>query len=244
MGTKAAAKTLKESLGDKQKRCRQIIGELRKTYPGAKCSLDHGSAFELLVATILSAQCTDERVNLVTPALFGRFADAHAMAKARLPEVEKLVQSTGFYKNKAKALVECSKAIVEKHAGEVPRTLEELTALRGVGRKTANVVLGNVYGVPGVVVDTHVGRLSRRLGFTKQEDPVKVEHELMEIAPRNDWVDLCHLLIYHGRARCTARKPDCLNCELSALCPRIGVTESTERPARAPAKVSGRSLRR
>lgn len=233
----------KETLDQKQARCKEVIRRFRKTYPDAKCSLDYQTPFQLLCATILSAQCTDERVNMVTPALFARFPDAQAMARAALPEVEKLVQSTGFYKNKAKALVEMSKALVEKHQGQVPDNLDALTSLRGVGRKTANVILGNAFGVPGFVVDTHIGRLSRRLGFTRQEDPVKVELEMMEIAPRKDWTDLGHLMIYHGRARCIARKPDCLNCEVGDLCPRVGVTVSTERPARAPAKVSGKSLR-
>lgn len=194
------------------------------------------------MATILSAQCTDERVNKVTPHLFKKYPTPAALARAPLPDVEKLVQSTNFYKNKARALVECSQALVERHGGEVPANLEQLTALRGVGRKTANVILGNAFGVPGLVVDTHIGRLSRRLGFTKHEDPVKVEHELMDVVPRDDWTDYGHLLIYHGRARCTARKPDCLHCEVENICPKVGVTESTMKPGKAPASVSGASL--
>lgn len=221
-----------------------VLATFRRAYPDAHCSLDFKTPYQLLIATILSAQCTDERVNLVTPGLFKRFSDAKAMSKADLAEVEKLIQSTGFYKNKARALVECSRALVEQHKGEVPRELEQLTALRGVGRKTANVVLGNAYGVPGLVVDTHVGRLSRRLGFTSQEDPEKVEQEMMEIVPREDWTDFAHLLISHGRARCVARKPDCLNCEVEKLCPKVGVTVSTLRPAKAPAKISSAALKR
>ena len=250
MGTKRTPKALskkpaakKETLAEKQARAREVIRRLREIYGETKCFLHHRSPFELLMATILSAQCTDARVNMVTPALFERFPDARKMAKAKMTDVEKLIQSTGFYKNKAKSLVGCSQALVEKHGGEVPGTIEELTALRGVGRKTANVVLGNAFGVPGFVVDTHIGRLSRRLGFTKHLDPVKVEHEMMEIAPREDWTEFGHLLISHGRARCISRKPDCLHCEIYDVCPRVGVTVSTERPSKVPGEISGKSLR-
>lgn len=213
----------RETKGDRQARMAAVITILKEAYEGAECSLTFETPFQLLCATILSAQCTDERVNMVTPALFKRFPDAKAMAKAPLAEVEKLVQSTGFYKNKALSLVETGKALTERHGGEVPRTMEELTALRGVGRKTANVVLGNAYGIPGLVVDTHVGRLTRRLGFTAKTDPVDVEREMMELVPREDWTLFAHLLINHGRARCMARKPDCAHCELAGLCPKIGV---------------------
>ncbi len=198
-----------------------VLTCLKKTYPDAHCVLGHQNPFQLLCATILSAQCTDERVNKVTPALFKKYPGAAAFSKASLKDVEELVKSTGFYKNKARSIVECAKAIVEKYGGQIPKTLEELTSLRGVGRKTANVVLGNAYGIPGLVVDTHVGRLSRRLGFTKQKDPVKVEFELMKIVPKQEWTLFSHLLIYHGRNRCTARKPDCVHCELTDLCPKI-----------------------
>jgi endonuclease-3 len=210
-------------LAERQQRCREALKRLQAAYPEARCSLEHGDPFELLVSTILSAQCTDERVNKVTPALFAKDPDAPRMSKARLSDVERLIRSTGFYKNKALAIVESSKLIVERHGGKVPGTLEELTALRGVGRKTANVVLGVAFGVPGFVVDTHIGRLSRRLGLTKHLDPVKVEHEMMDVAPREHWVELGHLLIAHGRARCTARSPDCEHCELGEICPRVGV---------------------
>jgi endonuclease III len=211
--------------GAKQARARmlEVLRILKREYPEAHCSLTHESAFQLLIATILSAQCTDERVNQVTPALFRRYPGPAEMARAPLKDLEKLVQSTGFYKNKALSLKTTAQLIVEKHGGEVPRTLEELVALRGVGRKTANVVLGNVYGIPGLVVDTHVGRLTRRLGFTKAADPVKVEHEMMEIVPREDWTLFAHLLIYHGRETCTARKALCDECPLVRLCPKIGV---------------------
>lgn len=229
---------------ESRERLKEIIKKLRKTYPDAKCSLDYKSPFQLLVATILSAQCTDERVNMVTPALFARFPDAGAMAKAKLADVEKLVQSTGFYKNKAKSLVEMSQALIERHGGNVPNDLDALVALRGVGRKTANVILGNAFDIPGMVVDTHVGRLARRMGFTKNEDPVKVEQDLMQIAPKSEWTHLAHLFISHGRARCMARKPDCLHCEVEDICPKAGVVVSTARPGKAPAQVSGRSLRK
>lgn len=216
----------KEKLEEKRARALEIIECFKRVYPEAECSLDFETPFELMVATILSAQCTDARVNLVTPALFKRFPDAKAMARAKVGEVEKLIASTGFYKNKAKALVESAKVLVERHRGQVPRTLDELVALRGVGRKTANVILGVAYGIPGMVVDTHVGRLSRRLGFTEQTDPVKVEREMMQIIPRKEWTPFGHLMISHGRARCAARKPDCRRCEVDGLCPKIGVAQS------------------
>ncbi|MBI2605313.1 MAG: endonuclease III [Deltaproteobacteria bacterium] len=211
-----------------QKRALEIVRVLKRAYPGAKCSLDYSTPYQLLVSTILSAQCTDERVNKVTPALFRRFPDARAMAKADLEAIEQLVKTTGFYKSKALSLSESARAIAERHGGEVPRDLEALVKLRGVGRKTANVVLGNAFGKPeGVVVDTHVGRLSRRLGLTKQTDPVKVEHELAAIVPKKEWTMFSHLLIHHGRARCMARNPDCVGCEISELCPKIGVMLKT-----------------
>jgi endonuclease-3 len=207
-----------------RERALKIIARLRRAYPDVKCSLDYESPFQLLAATVLSAQCTDERVNKVTPALFAKYPDAARMAKAKLADVERLVQSTGFYKNKARALVESAKIIVEKHGGEVPRTMEELTHLRGIGRKTANVILGNAFGLAeGVVVDTHVKRLTHRMGFTKHRDPVKVERDLIDLLPREEWTDFSHLMIFHGRARCTARKPDCAHCEVRDLCPKIGV---------------------
>jgi endonuclease III len=214
---------MKESLDQKRARMKVVLKLLKKHYPDARCSLSYNSPFQLLVATVLSAQCTDERVNKTTPDLFRRFPDAQTMAKAPLRELEGLVKPTGFYKNKALSLSTLSSAIVEKHAGDVPGTMEDLTALRGVGRKTANVVLGNAFSIPGMVVDTHVGRLSRRLGFTRETDPVKVEHELMEIVPRQDWTLYSHLLIDHGRAICQARKAKCEACFLLPHCPRVGV---------------------
>ena len=212
-----------EKLEAERRRAREVLSRLRREYPDAHCALNHRNAFELLVATILSAQCTDERVNLVTPALFARFPDAQAMAKAGQAELEKLVQSTGFYKNKAMAILTTSRLLVERHGGEVPSDIESLTALRGVGRKTANVIRGTIFGLPAIVVDTHVGRLTRRLGFTKHQDPVKVEFEMMEIIDEKDWTLSNHLLIDHGRAVCSARSPSCGDCVVSELCPKVGV---------------------
>lgn len=198
----------------------EILRILKATYPDAHCELVHRNPFELLVATILSAQCTDIRVNMVTPALFKSYPDAQAMAVAEPAALEDLIRSTGFYRNKAKNIRAASAALVEKHGGEVPRDLESLTVLPGVGRKTANVVLGNAYGIAsGVVVDTHVGRLSQRLELTKYRDPLKIEQDLKKIVPRDSWTIWSHLLIWHGRRRCSARKPDCLHCELVQLCP-------------------------
>lgn len=198
----------------------EILSLLRRLYPDAHCELHYTTALELLIATILSAQCTDVRVNLVTPALFRRFPSAQSYAEAELEEIEKLIRSTGFYHNKAKNIRECCRQLVKNHHSIVPRTLEELHALPGVGRKTANVVLGNAFNInEGIVVDTHVGRLSQRLGLTRHQDPVKIETVLMKLFPRPDWALLSHLLIWHGRRRCKARKPDCCSCELKSLCP-------------------------
>ena len=214
----------RESTEAKAARVKKIIGGLEKTYPDAHCELDHSNALELLIATILSAQCTDKRVNIVTPLLFKKYPSAADYAKASLPELEQEIKTTGFFRNKAKSIKTASQAIVDKHSGEVPRTMDELTALGGVGRKTANVVLGNAFNVNvGVVVDTHVGRLSRRLGLTREESAEKVEQDLMQLVPQEKWTLFSHLLIWHGRRRCFARNPDCPNCEIKNLCPRIGV---------------------
>jgi len=201
-----------------------IISILKKSYPGADCSLRHRGAFELLAATILSAQCTDERVNRVTPALFKKYPGPAEMAEAPLPDLEKLVHSTGFYKNKALSLKEASKAIISGFGGKVPRTMEELLTLRGVARKTANVVLGSAYGIAaGVVVDTHVKRVAFRLGLTAATDPVKIEEDLMKALPRTDWIWFAHALVLHGRAVCAARSPRCEACPLDRVCPKKGV---------------------
>lgn len=206
---------------------------LRKIYPEAGCSLSHASSFELLVATILSAQCTDARVNAVTPGLFQRFPNAVAMASAPPGELEDVIRSTGFFNAKARSLRGACRAIVEKHGGEVPRTMEKLRALPGVGRKTANVVLGNAFASPaGVVVDTHVGRLARRLGWSPHLDPEKVERDLNALVPEGRWVWISHALILHGRAVCRSRSPRCEGCPLDSLCPRAGVPTSPSAAAR------------
>lgn len=202
----------------------RILRRLRKQYPDAECALNYETPVQLLVATILSAQCTDERVNMVTAELFRRYPTAADLARAPLKSLEKLVQSTGFFRNKAKNIKGCCTALVERYDGEVPQDLEALVELPGVGRKTANVVLGTAFGLAtGVVVDTHVSRISRRLGLTQQKDPVKIERDLMEQLPRKEWVMFSHRVIHHGRQVCKARKADCENCNLKNVCPRIGV---------------------
>ena len=206
-----------------QQRAKQIAAGLAKLYPDAKCALDHENPLQLLIATILSAQCTDVRVNMVTPALFARYPDARAFANADVGELETAIQSTGFFRNKAKNIMACCKLIVEKHGGEVPGTMEELFVLPGIGRKTANVILGNAFDTPGITVDTHVQRLSRRMGLTKEEDPVKIEHDLMELIPEKNWTMFSHRMIFHGRQVCYARKPRCEECTLNKVCPKIGV---------------------
>jgi endonuclease-3 len=210
----------RESLDAKKQRTAKIIAALKAMYPDAHCALNHRNAYELLVATILSAQCTDVRVNLVTPALFAKYPTAADLAKAPQADVEKLVQTTGFFRSKAKSIRESAADIVTKHGGKVPGKMEELVELRGVGRKTANVVLGNAFGQNvGVVVDTHVGRLSLRLGLTGETDPVKVEQDLMKVVPRDEWTMFSHWLIFHGRQVCVARRPRCEGCKLLLMCP-------------------------
>ena len=210
----------RESKEKKKARTVEIIRRLHLEHPDAHCALDHRNAYELLVATILSAQCTDERVNQVTPSLFARYPDARALAAAEQDELEQMIRPTGFFRNKAKSLLGMARAVVERHGGEVPRTMETLHDLPGVGRKTANVVLGNAFGIDeGVVVDTHVRRVSQRLGLTKHEDPEKIEQDLMDLVPREEWTDFSHLLIFHGRRICVARKPKQDVCTLCELCP-------------------------
>ena len=199
---------------------RRIIETLSQQHPNADTELHYRNAFELLVATILSAQCTDARVNLVTPAFFARYPSPEVLATADQLEVEEIIRSTGFFRNKARSLVGMAQALVADHGGEVPRTMDELRVLPGVGRKTANVVLGNAYGInEGVTVDTHVMRLSRLLGLTRHDDPVKIEQDLMPLFPRDDWALLSHLLIFHGLRICVARRPRCPDCVLADLCP-------------------------
>ena len=222
-----------------RERAAQIVATLRELYPGASCSLDFGTPLELLVATILSAQCTDERVNVVTKTLFQKYRTAEDYANADPEELEQDIKQTGFYRNKAKHIREAARIIVERYGGEVPKEMNELTTLPGVARKTANVVMGNAYGiVEGVVVDTHVGRLARRLGLTDSEDPVKVEQELMALLPQSDWLDLSHMLILHGRAVCQARKPMCETCALAPLCPTgqstLGLTAGASKGGAEP----------
>jgi endonuclease-3 len=216
----------RESTTDKFERTQKILSALKRVYPDAHCELNFSNPLQLLIATILSAQCTDKRVNLVTAELFKKYRRAQDFAAAPLAEIEAAVKSTGFFRNKAKNIQACCAALVERFDGEVPRTMDELHALAGVGRKTANVVLGNAFDINvGVVVDTHVTRLSNRLGLAKGTDAVKLEQELMKLVPQNDWSLFSHWLIWHGRRRCAARKPDCANCEIQKLCPQIGVKQ-------------------
>jgi endonuclease III len=215
-----------------------VLARLRTEYPGADCSLEHADAFQLLVSTILSAQCTDARVNAVTPELFRRLPTPEAMAAAG-SELEGLIRSTGFFNAKAKSIRGACRAIVEQHGGRVPRTMRELNALPGVGRKTANVVLGNAFGSPdGVVVDTHVGRLARRLGWSRHADPEKVEQDLNALVPPDAWVFAGHALILHGRRVCGSRSPRCGSCLLAGLCPKVGVAVSA-----APSRAAGTTRR-
>jgi len=227
-----------ESREQLRARAARIVAELARHYPRARCTLDFRTPLELLVATILSAQCTDERVNRVTPALFARYPTAAAYAAADPAELEELVRPTGFFRNKARSIRGAAAAIVERHGGKVPGTIEALTALPGVGRKTANVVLGNAFGVPGIVVDTHVGRVARRLRLSRSEDPVRVEADLGALAPPARWTKLSHELIAHGRALCRAPKPRCAACFLGEdLCPsrRAFLRQPPAGPARAGA---------
>lgn len=217
------------------RRARRTNRVLAETYPDARCELDFTTPLELLVATVLSAQCTDKRVNLVTPALFARFSDAQAYATASLAEVEDLVRPTGFFRPKARALVGIGAALVDRFDGEVPARLEDLVSLPGVGRKTANVVLGDAFGIPGITVDTHVGRLVRRWGWTESDDPVKVEREIGLLVERREWTLLSHRTIFHGRRVCFARRPACGACPLAALCPSYGIGETD--PVRAQTMV-------
>lgn len=209
----------KAKRADEAGRIREVLRILKATYPDAKCALDFRNPYELLVATILSAQCTDKRVNQVTPALFKRYPTPAAMAAADEGELIELIRSTGFFRNKARSLLAACQDIMMVHGGEVPGTLDALVKLHGVGRKTANVVLGNAFGVPGITVDTHLGRVARRLGLTAQDDPVKVERDLMGIVPERDWTAFSHQMIHHGRALCAARKPKCEACPLAPVCP-------------------------
>jgi endonuclease-3 len=201
-----------------QDRVKKILKILRKTYPDVKTALRHRSPLQLLVATILSAQCTDKQVNQVTPALFKKLRTAKDFADVPLADLEEMIRPTGFYRNKAKSIKACCEALVERHGGKVPDNIEDLVKLPGIGRKTANVILGSAFGIPGIVVDTHVKRLSQRIGFTEERDPVKIEFDLMPKIPKKDWIAFSHQMIWHGRALCNARNPKCYECPLLSLC--------------------------
>jgi endonuclease-3 len=217
-----------------------VVKRLRKAYPDAVCALTHESPLQLLVATILSAQCTDARVNMVTPNLFARYPTVSDLASASRSELEEIVRSTGFFRNKAKSIQGAAARIASDFRGEVPRTMDELLSLPGVARKTANVVLGTAFGIAvGFVVDTHVFRLSHRLGFANGKNPEQVEQELMKLVPQEDWIDLAHILIHHGRRVCAARNPDCESCVVSSLCPKIGV-DAKKKAKAAPVKPKAR----
>jgi endonuclease-3 len=213
---------------------------LKRTYPAAKCELDFANPLQLTVATILSAQCTDKRVNLVTPALFKKYKTAQAFAKADRAELESMIASTGFFRNKANSIIGMAQKVVADFNGEIPHTIEELITLPGVGRKTANVVLGNAFDIPGLTVDTHFGRLVRRFGWTKETDPVKVEFAIMDLFPRKDWTDLSHVLIWHGRRICHSQKPACGACPLAKLCPSFGAGPTDPDVASKLVKLEGR----
>jgi endonuclease-3 len=218
----------RESKAARLARVKKLTAALRRTYPDAHCELNFSNPLELLIATILSAQCTDKRVNIVTTDLFRKYRSAADYAQAPSAELEEAIKSTGFFRNKTKSIKTCCQSLVEKHGGQVPNTMEELLELGGVGRKTANVVLGNAFDVNvGVVVDTHVARLSERLGLVSSTDPQKIEPELMQLVPQEKWTLFSHWLIWHGRRRCYARNPDCPNCAIRTLCPRIGVPKAS-----------------
>jgi len=216
-----------------------LLRALKRAYPDAHCELNFSNPLELLVATILSAQCTDKLVNRVTPALFRQYPSAVDYAAAPLADLENAIRQLGFFRNKARSIQGCCRALVERHHGQVPNTMDALVQLDGVGRKTANVVLGNAFNLSeGIVVDTHVTRLSNRLGLTRHTDAVKIEQDLLTLVPREDWTLFSHLLIWHGRRRCSARSPDCLNCELRQLCPSVDKASAKRRvpPARSAAQ--------
>jgi endonuclease III len=227
----------RESFAEKKLRVAKIIAGLRRAYPTAHCELNYSAPLELLIATILSAQANDKQVNLVTAELFKKYRTAQDYASANLEELQRDIQRLGFFRNKARSIKVCCQKLVERHHGEVPRTMEELVELDGVGRKTANVVLGNAFHInSGVVVDTHVARLSQRLGLTRHPTPEKIELDLMKLVPRDQWTLFSHLLIWHGRRRCYARNPDCQNCEIGSLCPscgRVGEKPSATSPNRS-----------
>ena len=229
-----------------KRRARRINRELAELYPDARCELDYRTPLELLVATVLSAKCTDQRVNMVTPELFATYPDARAYAEADRREIENIIRSTGFFRAKADSLLGIGRVLLERFNGQVPRRLDDLVTLPGVGRKTTNVVLGNAFGVPGITVDTHVGRLARRLGWTEEEDPVRVESALAELIERKEWTPFSHRLIFHGRRTCFARRPACGACPIRQSCPSNGIGEQDPETAQGvidrviPGDVRGR----
>lgn len=217
-------RTSQAAQADKRKQARKVVNALKKTYPDAECALTHESAYQLTAATILSAQCTDERVNSVTPKLFAKYPTAQDLAKSRQRDVERIIRSLGFFRAKAENIRGMAKKLVEEFDGELPKTLEEMTSLPGVGRKTANVVLGTWYGIAsGVVVDTHVKRISNLLGLTESKNPDIIERDLNAVVPKKEWINYSHRLIHHGRQICIARRPQCTECPLLRICPRIGL---------------------
>ena len=220
---------MSENLGQKKVRAMEIINIFNEEYKDADCTLDYETPLQLLIATQLAAQCTDARVNLVTPALFEKYKSVYDFADAKEDELSALIHSTGFYRNKTKNIIACCKKIIADFGGEVPQTMEELLSLPGVGRKTANLVLGDVFGIPGIVVDTHAGRLSRRMGFTKNTDPHKVEIDLLKIIPPEHQTQFCHQLVFHGRKYCDARKPLCDTCPINTVCPKKECEKSPDR---------------
>ncbi len=221
--SKKPAKQKKESESEKKKRAHSILALLQDEYPEARCHLNYDSPIGLLIGSILSAQCTDKRVNEVTPGLFRKYPTPYEFSKADQGELEQDIHSCGFYRAKANSIINCTKALVEEYGGEVPKTMDELTGLAGVGRKTANVVLGNYFGIPGIIVDTHIKRLSTRLGFTSNSDPTKIEFDLMKLIPEDKWTFFSNALGDHGRTVCNARKPMCGDCLISHLCPSAGL---------------------
>jgi endonuclease-3 len=228
---------MRKSLPEKKVRAKAIYRQLTKSYPNVRCELDYNSAFQLLVATVLSAQCTDKRVNQTTPALFKKYPNPKKMAKADLKDIQRLVKSTGFFRAKAKNIKGLSNKIMEEFDGDVPSNLDDLITLPGVGRKTANVVLGHAFGIPGITVDTHFGRLSRRFGWSKQNDPVKVEFEVGDLIAEKEWTNLSQRMIWHGRRICHSRKPACGACPLAKLCPSYGIGEMDPIKAKRLVKV-------
>jgi endonuclease-3 len=216
---------MRKSLPEKKVKAKAIYRQLTKSYPNVRCELDYNSAFQLLVATVLSAQCTDKRVNLTTPALFKKYPNPKKMAKADVKDIQRLVKSTGFYRAKANNIKALSNKIMQEFGGDVPSNIDDLITLQGVGRKTANVVLGHAFGIPGITVDTHFGRLSRRFGWSKQNDPVKVEFEVGELIAEKEWTNLSQRMIWHGRRVCHSRKPACGACPIAKLCPSYGIGE-------------------